>query len=175
MARLPIRGTPNLPVLVGTEKELAINPAWFERGPDSLELTAPLEVSGIAVEGLSLRGRARKSLADREVIFQLEYHTADVVGGPICRIEWRPLNMHNNKNIGPKEFRNIILDGSHHHRFDLNWQRSEAAVLRGELPIAVPLNNEPANFRALLAIVGEEFRIRRIQSIPVPPWEPSML
>ena len=128
----------------------------------------------MALEGLSLRGRTRKSLADREVIFQLEYHAADVIGGPVCRVEWRPLNKHNNKGLGPKELRNVIQGGSHHHRFDLNWEKAQAAVLRGELPIAVPFD-DPGSFRGFLAIIGKEFKIKRIQSVTVPPWEPTML
>jgi hypothetical protein len=165
---------PDLPALVGAEKVLAAAPSWVQRGADTLDLTASLEIDDVAVEGLTLRGRARKPLPDREVIFQLEYRSHEG-GGPICRIEWRPLNKHNNKGIGPKQLQNVIQDGSHHHRFDLNWQRSPAAVLRGELPIAVPLDDDPTNFRALLAVVGKEFRIRRIQSVTVPPWEPAML
>jgi hypothetical protein len=174
MARSPIRAVPDLPALVGAEKVLVITPAWIDREADALDLTAPLEIDGVAVEGLTLRGRARKPLADREVIFQLEYHAPEIVGGPVCRIEWRPLNKHNNKGLGPKEFQNVIQDGSHHHRFDLNWKRSEAAVLRGEIPIAIPIE-DPGSFRGLLAVVGKEFRIRRIQSVTVPPWEPKML
>jgi hypothetical protein len=77
--------------------------------------------------------------------------------------------------LGPKEFQHILQTGSHHHRFDLNWARSPDAVLRGELPIAVPIENEPTSFRALLALVGKEFRIKKIQSVAVPPWQPSML
>jgi hypothetical protein len=161
--------------LVYAEKTISAVPAWVERGPDSLEFTTPLEIDGVVLEALALRGRARKSLADREVIFQLEYHHGQIIGGPVCRIEWRPLSAHNNKGLGPKSLRHMIQSGSHHHRFDLNWKQSPDSVLRGDLPIAVPLNEDPNSFRELLAVVGKEFRIRRIQSITVPPWEPSML
>jgi hypothetical protein len=161
--------------LVHAEKTMSVDPAWVGRGPDGLEFTAPLEVDGVVLEALSLRGRARRSLADREVILQLEYHHAQIIGGPVCRIEWRPLSAHSNKGLGPKNLRHMIQSGSHHHRFDLNWAHSSESVLRGDLPIAVPLNEEPQSFRALLAVVGKEFKIRRIQSITVPPWEPSML
>ena len=164
-----------LPSLVQGEKTITAVPAWVERGPDGLEFTSPLEIDGVVLEALTLRGRARKSLADREVIFQLEYHHAQIIGGAVCRIEWRPLSAHSNKGLGPRSLRHIIQVGSHHHRFDLNWQHSQDSVLRGDLPIAVPINDDPENFRALLAVVGKEFRIRRIQSITVPPWEPSML
>jgi len=121
------------------------------------------------------RRRRRGVTVSQAVIFQLEFHRPDVIGGPICRIEWRPLNKHNNKALGPREWRNMMQNESHHHRFDLNWDRSQAGVLRGELPIAIPLAADPGSFRALLAVVGKEFRIKRIQSIEVPPWEPAML
>jgi hypothetical protein len=71
-----------------------------ERGPDLLEVTASLDnPGGIAIEGLSLRATARKSLADRQVTFQLEYHATNVIGGPVCRIEWRPLSGHNDRPV----------------------------------------------------------------------------
>lgn len=165
----------DIPLLVAADKLLVSAPAWAERGPDSLEFSAPLEVDGVILQGFSLRGRARKSLSDRNVTFQLECHRPQIVGGPVCRIEWRPLNGHSNKGLGPKEFRHVIQVGSHHHRFDLNWARSPEGVLRGDLPIAVPIIDDPQNFRALLALVGKEFRINKIQQVTVPPWEPAML
>jgi hypothetical protein len=164
----------DLPRLVGVKKALSVIPTWIERGPNGLGFVTSLEAEGVVIEGLTLRGRACKSMADREVIFQLEYHRAQIAGGPICRIEWRPLNGHNNRGLGPPEFRNIIQTGTHHHRFDLNWARSQTACLRGDLPIAVPLD-DPQNYRALLGVVQKEFTIEGMQQIPFPPWEPSMI
>jgi hypothetical protein len=160
--------------LVKAEKKLSGAPAWIGRGVDGLEISTPLEVDGVTVEALTLRGTARKPLADRHVMFQLEYHHSQIIGGPVARVEWRPLQPHNNKGLGPKHLRHALQSGSHHHRFDLNWRRSEEGVLRGEIPIAVPLD-DPGNFRALLALVGEEFTINNMQIITLPPWEPSML
>jgi hypothetical protein len=161
--------------LVAARKSLSSVPSWVEYDPDGLQLRVPLEVDGVVIEGLTLRGRVRKQLENREAVFQLEYHHAQIIGGPVARIEWNPLSVHNNKGLGPKPFRHILQDGSHHHRFDLNWARSNEAVLRGELPIAVPLNPNPKNFRDLLGVVEKEFRIDAIQQIGIPPWEPTML
>src|SRR5581483_8590567 len=155
----------SLPALVAAKKSLTSAPTWVERGPMGLELTAPLEIDGVVIEGLSLRGRARKPLQDRELIFQLEYRHAQIAGGPCCRIEWRPLSAHNNKALGPRQFRHVLLTGSHHHPFDLNSAHSKEAVLRGELPIAIPINDDPKNYRALLGLVGKEFNIAAIQQI----------
>jgi hypothetical protein len=131
--------------LVAAHKVLLDVPVWTERGADGLDFSVPLEIDGVTVEALTLRGRARKPLPDREVIFQLEYHHAQIVGGPIARIEWKPLNTHNNKGLGPKHLRHVLQTGSNHHRFDLNWKRSQEGVLEGQLPIAVPLDEEPEN------------------------------
>jgi hypothetical protein len=166
----------DLPALVAADKELAGEPAWRPgRGPDDLEMSVPLEIEGIVIEGLTLRGRVLKSLPDREVAFQLEYHGPRIIGGPICRIDWKPLGTHSNRGVGPKDLRHVLQKWSHHHRFDLNWARSEEGVLRGEIPIAVPLETDPKNFRDLLGVVGKEFKIARIQVIGIPPWEPAML
>ena len=166
----------DVPALVGAEKELATEPSWRPgRAPDDLELSVPLEIDGVVIEGLTLRGRVLKSLPDREVAFQLEYHAPHIVGGPLCRIDWKPLGTHSNRGIGPKHLRHLLQRSSHHHRFDLNWARSEEKTLSGDIPIAVPLEPDPKNFRELLAIVGKEFKIARIQVIEIPPWEPAML
>jgi hypothetical protein len=161
--------------IVTLEKELAVQPQWFERAPHCLDLVVPLETKGVVIEGLTFRGRTGRSLPDRDITFQLEFHHPHIVGGPICRIDWRPFGAHNNKGIGPKEFRHMLQKGSHHHRFDLNWARSPEKVCRGEIPIAVPIIDDPENFRALLALVGKEFNIKGIQTITVPPWAPTML
>lgn len=165
----------DLPALVAAEKSMSSTMDWVERGPDSLEFTVPLEIDDVVIQGLMFRGRTRKSLMDREVVFQLEFHRQEIVGGSICRIEWKPLNIHNNKGLGPQKFRYIQQKYSHHHRFDLNWERSQEAVLKGDLPIAIPLDPDPPNYRELLAVVGKEFRINKIQSVTVPPWAPAML
>jgi len=160
--------------LIAATKSLSDVPAWVLSGADDLGFTAPLEVDGVTVEGLTLRARARKSLADREVIFQLEYHHSQG-GGPVARIEWNPLNAHSNKGLGPKHLRHLIQKGSHLHCFDLNWRHSQEGVLKGLLPIAIPINEEPQNFRALLGVVGTTFRINNAQLVTAPPWEPTML
>ena len=166
----------DLPRLVSAKKELTAIPEWVERGgPDGLGFTVPLELDSVIVEGLTLRARACKSLEDREVIFQLEYHHSQIVGGPICRIEWRPLNGHNNRSLGPPQWRHINQIGSYHHRFDLNWARSKAACLKGDLSIAIPVLSDPQNYRALLGLVEKEFTIRGMQQIPIPPWQPVMV
>lgn len=105
----------------------------------------------------------------------MEHHPPTDKGGAICRMEWRPFNGHNNKGLGPEKwkFREIVC--SHHHPFYLNWEASEKAVRRGQLPIAIPIEPDPENFREFLALVGKEFRIKNIQCVSEPPWEPLIV
>lgn len=175
MAAYTVGMPTRLPKLVAAKKALAFVPIWAEQTATSLGFLVPLEIDGVVVEGLTLRGKACTRMADREVMFQMEYRHNQIAGGPCCRIEWLPLNGHSNKGVGPAEFRHFLQTGSHHHRFDLNWKRSQEAVWRGELPIAVPIAPEPKNFRALLGLVGSEFTISDLQRIPLPPWQPAML
>lgn len=121
--------------------------------------------------------RAHLLMPDRALTAQIEYHPehGPRKGGPICRIEWRPVKTHNNKGVGPEELRFLPQIGSHHHPFELNWTHSETRVRRGELPIAVPINDDPATYRQALAFVGNEFRIKGVENLSAPPWEERLL
>jgi hypothetical protein len=123
---------------------------------------------------MQFRGQARKSLADKAVTFQLEFHRAQIIGGPICRIEWRPLSAHSNLGKGPEEWRHKLQKGTHHHDFELNWAESPDGVQRGHLPIAIPIT-DPPDFTSLLEVVGKEFRIEGLGLVAAPPWEPTLL
>lgn len=112
---------------------------------------------------------------DADVVFQLEHHPFSEFGGPICRMEWKPLRGHTNKGCGPKALQFREIRGSHHHPFDLNWAHSEKEVKRGKLPIAIPIEPEPTNFRDFLAIIGKAFKIKNIQLIAVPEWQAVLL
>jgi hypothetical protein len=165
----------DLPSIVAAEKTLSVVPKWLlRRHQDWLEVSAPLDISGVTVEGLYLRAQARQNLPEEAVTFQLEYRPPPKVrlrGGPLWRIEWRPLSGHSNKGRGPPELRFKLQTGSHHHPFDLNWAEEPKAVRRGNLPIAVPF---PADFEdtydGLVAFVGQQFKIGNIGVVTTPPW-----
>lgn len=160
------------------EKSLSPSAGWKRRADDeSLRMVAPLSVGGASVEGLIFGMRAHLLMPDRALSAQIEYHPpgGGRQGGPICRIEWRPIRPHNNKGVGPEKWRFRTLNGSHHHPFDLNWAHSETGVRRGRLPIAVPIEDDPSTYRQALAFFGKEFRIKGVESLPVPPWERRLL
>ena len=166
----------DLETLFSSEKMLAAEPVWGERDGELLEVFCPLEIDGIVIEGLNFRAVARKRLPDELVTVQLEYHPPNERGGPLARIEWKPLRGHNNRGRGPKEFQNRLISGCHCHPFDLNWKYARKELTEaGNLPIAVPLTRSPRNFDALLEFVKEDFRITNIEWIEVPPWEPTLV
>lgn len=162
-----------LEALFAADKLLAIAPVWGTRG-DLLEVICPLEIDGAVVEGLQFRLTARKSMQDEMVTAQVEYHPSDQAGGPLARIEWRPLSGHNNRGRGPRAWQNRLIDGCHHHRFDLNMKFAPKDINHGHLPIALSLEDSPKDFDSLLQFVHKEFRITNIQWVEVPPWEPAL-
>lgn len=96
-------------------------------------------------------------------------------GGPLARIEWLPITTHNNKGIGPVEWRFFDQTGSHHHSFDLNWEHAPSQVKRGALPVSVPISPEPS-FPEIVVLVGKEFRIGPVDWIAAPTlWQRKAL
>ena len=156
------------------EKELSSALDWVENGPENLELVSNVDIDGVTTEGLLFRLRAKKSFPDENVTAQLEYQLASgrpPSAGPITRIDWRPFHFHNNKGKGPDELRFIQQSGSHHHGFELNWDDENGLVLAGNLPIAIPLDPDPASFQELLERIDLEFNLKNVSEIPAPPWE----
>jgi hypothetical protein len=166
---------PELLTLFQSDKLIAVQPNWAERDSDALTIVSPLQITDVVIEGLLFRATAKRRLPDEMVTFQLEYHPPGEVGGPLCRIEWRPLAGHNNKGRGPKEWRNHQIVGCHNHSFGLNQKYAAKEMAKGLLPIAVPLESSPSNFVALLALVKKEFRISNVEWVEVPPWEPTLV
>jgi hypothetical protein len=137
-----------------------------------LELKLPLRIGGVIEEQFFFRATAIAHLPDQNVTFQLEYHGVRIPGGtgPLCRLEWNPRKPHNNKGKGPRELRFIDQIGSHFHPFDENWSEQKGALLRDNLPIAVPLSEDIQSFSQCLGVVGNLFRINNIEVVKTPEW-----
>lgn len=169
----------DLKTLFEAPKTFPVRPYWIKRDEERFNLVSPLDIGGVTIEGLQFRAIAMINRTDEMVTFQLEYFPAkkNPKGGPIARIEWKPLAAHSNKNIGPEKYRNLIQKGSHHHEFALNWQHDSDGVRKGNksnLPISVPIKPEPT-FDEMLAFVGKEFNISPIEWVSRPPWEPKFI
>lgn len=157
--------------LVNADKLIAVPGEWVTRGR-RLEVVLPLEIDEIILEGLLFRATALESMPDREVVFQLEYHGVAIPGGtgPLVRFEWNSIRPHNNKGIGPPEFRFMDVIPSHIHLFEDNWSQTNGALLRDNLPIARPISESIQSFTESLAYVGKLFRISNIDLVKVPEW-----
>jgi hypothetical protein len=161
--------------IFSSEKALSFAPAWILRDRHYLSLSCPLEIDGVTIQGLELRAGARASLPDEAVRFQLQHQPAGGKIQHLARIEWRPISIHNNKGLGPLELRNTIIKGCHHHEFGLNFLEASKAMRRGDLKVAVPIEETLADFATLLAFVGKKFRIVNMELIVMPPWQGRMV
>ncbi len=161
----------HLPSLFEAQKSFPIRPAWKERDRDSLVLVSPLDIDSVTINGLQFRATAVRTRPDESVTFQLEYFPVrrSPKGGPLARVEWRPLRPHNNKMAGPVEYRNVLQKGSHIHGFRLNWDHNNSIIHKGQLPLAIPLEPEPS-YDEVLAFVGKAFRNSNIEWALPPPW-----
>jgi hypothetical protein len=168
-----------LPELYEAAKAIVSPTDWIERDgtrhSHMLTMIAHLEVDGVSIPGLRLRGTAIRNLPDRAVCFQLEYHRPRQHGAALDRIEWRPIKGHNNKGMGPAEHRFILMAGTHQHQFELNWNEAQKQLRRGNLPIAIPLSIEPDTYQRLLEVVGEHFNISGLERVQQPPWEADLV
>ena len=148
-----------LPDIVAAEKTLATTGRWAVRDPRGnsnwLTFVAPLEIDGVTIAGLRLRGTAIISLPDEAVCFQLEYHRPRQHGSALARIEWRPLKGHNNKGLGPKEYRFIETKGCHYHPFDLNWNEASKQLRRATFQSQCQLSNRRRALSNYLNLLGK--------------------
>lgn len=163
-----------VPELVAAHKIIPIPCGWQTDG-EKLTFTSALDINGVTVERLQFRGVAYRTRPDEAVTFQMEYAPARAKFKPIWRIEWRPISPHNNKNRGPAEYRLKQINGTHSHRFDLNWDNTTESLSSGNLRIAVPIIPEPPDFSSLLDFVGNEFRISNMKAVLEPAWERLLL
>jgi hypothetical protein len=168
--------TDDLQALYEQKKRFPTRPVWRERDANWIQCVQALDIDGVTVEGLRFRATALLRRPDESVTFQIEYlpPRRQPRGGPMSRVEWRPLSGHSNKGRGPAHLRNVLQTGTHHHHFHECWKDSPNQVRKGNLDIALPVEPEPS-WDEILVFVGKEFRIEPIEWVPFPPWKPLML
>lgn len=154
-------------------KQVVARVDWQETAR-GLQLVHALAIDDVVHEGLSLRLTCVRSQPDRLVTCQIEHHVISGRVVPLARIDWRPRAPHNNRGLGPRALRYKLIAGSQHHPFEFNFSLGADRMAHDNLPIAVPLDPDPEDFRALLRVVGECFRINGLEEVPEPPWEPSL-
>ncbi len=170
-----------LPTLIAATKTLATTPEWLELD-DQFNFTVPLDISSVTQIGLRLRGKCNRDYPDENVTFQIEYQFSGMSKlVPVTRIDWRPKQPHQNKNIGPVEWQLRRFHVSHIHPFQENYDwmigngQPLADSIKSNLPIAIPLATDPNGVAALVALMGSVFNINGVGAIPAPPWQAPRL
>ncbi len=155
-------------------KRLRRRPKW-NANADKLryEFTAVLELEGVVVGGLELRGKAHKTELDRDVCFQLEYSPGILTRTILSRIDWRPFHTHGNDACVDEEVSLDVITGSHIHDFYLNYLVA-AGRMRKKLSFARRINPDPRNFIELLAFSMDAFNISNMDLIQPPEWSKDL-
>jgi hypothetical protein len=133
-----------------------------------------MDIHGITQPGLVLTGRASAANVDRHVSLSLVYHNALNLGGAIDRIDWKPLDAHVNKGVGPPGLRFSRIEGTHRHAWALNAALGVKAVV-DDLPVAQPIEPDPGDWDALLQLAATSWRIADLSMVPIPPWQYGLL
>ena len=165
-----------LTTFLAADKALSAPVHWTDTDGD-LRFTATLEIGGITEEGLLLFGRATASMPDAAVTLGLRWTGAPGRYRHFDRLDWRPVDAHTNKGVGPVHLRFRLIEGTHHHRLGQN-AALEMGLLRAmaeNLPIAEPVLPEPVSWEAFLAIAAQRWRIHDLVNTPYPPWQYGLL
>ena len=154
-------------------KTIPVPHEWTELN-DRLMWISPLDIGGATISGLRIRIRTIKTEPERNVTVALEY----VPVGRECgldRIDWRPFHNHTNRGLGPPEHQFKIISTSHRHEFGWNLKGGGVSMRKGNLPIAIPIENEPVNFQELLDFVAKTYNIAALEDLRPPDWEAVLI
>src|ERR1700721_2704924 len=109
----------HIPSLMEADKTIGVDPAWHldPHEGHTLRASVPLAVEGVIQEGLYLEGRCISDNPDQDISISLVYKPARGLSGPLCRVDWNPIQAHNNRGLisGPWRFKPI--QSSHLHPF----------------------------------------------------------
>ena len=157
------------PTLFRATKTIPVKPHWDSTDSTWFRLTGSLDIDGVTIGGLELRGQALRSVPDRAVCFQLQHFPAKGTTMVLSRVEWHPVRPHTNPKAGPDHLQLQRFHCSHIHRFEDNWLPKQDRTRAG-IKVAEPLVPDPTTFQELLMLVGKEFNISGIDKIEAPSW-----
>jgi len=165
--------------LVQRWKSLASPITWSAPSPidGKLEFLAPLDIDGITIAELALRGIAFETRPDADVTLQLETGLSGTrTRIPLIRLDWRPFSpFHKNDRKGPPDLQGLIIRGSHFHPFEWNWLEDAQRMRSGNLPVAEEITDPLQTFIEMLDFAQTLFRIGDITSITEPEWAPKLI
>lgn len=132
-------------------------------------LTQLQDENAIALEGVRLRlaAWAERYMEDMTTTLEVLYLERWVC---ISRIDFIPYAAHANKHW--RRFKlPAEVNGSHIHSCQNNAKLGlEAFTPRENLPVAMPLDQEPRSFREVLSVIEKEFGVSGLADLPPPEW-----
>lgn len=137
-------------------------------------LVQVMNTEGISIENVRVRIVAwtQRSMEDLTATFEVLYGQQWVC---ISRIDFAPPSPHTNmywKKFGLPP----IVKGSHIHPYEDNAKLGEAAfVPLGNLPIALPLEDELDSFRDILKAIEVHFRVTGLSELSPPAWTERLI
>jgi hypothetical protein len=141
-----------------------------------MEFLAPLDIDGVTIAELALRGIAWDQRPDEDVMLQLETGIPGTrTRTPLIRLDWKPLSPFHRNLKGPPSHKGLVLHGTHEHPFEINWLEELQRMRLGNLPIAQRISVPLQTFSSVLSHGKNLFRISDIGSIQVPPWAPKLI
>lgn len=162
--------------LLAVVKTVSVPIEWVDDEAGDLRFTRALDIDGVTETGCFLFGRAVASLPDRHVTLGLRWSDATGRGVHFDRLDWKPMDAHNNKGMGPRGWRHVLIDGTHHHRLADNAALSIGLTeaLRQNLPVAVPVEPDPG-WQDFLAEAARRWCMPALVNMPEPPWQYDLL
>lgn len=145
------------------------------KAAEQIQLLVQLEDEhGVVLEGVRLRltAWADQPMVDIVAIFEILSSERWMCAS---RVDFVPQAPHSNKH-----WRKLRLpadvNGSHIHSFEDNAKLGRLAFTASEnLPAARPLGEEPNSLRDIFRVVGEAFKIEKLNALPMPEWNGSLL
>lgn len=161
-----------LAAFLAAEKAPSAPIAW-EQDDRNLRFAVALKIDGVTEAGMVLFGRASLALPERNVTLGLSWDDPEGRGGNFDRLDWRPLGAHTNKGLGPPENRFTLIEGTHHHPLADNaaLEMGLLRAIRENLPVALPVAPEPADWPAFLALAAQRWNFHDVVPVPLPPWQ----
>jgi hypothetical protein len=140
-----------------------------------MEFLAPLDIGGVTIAELALRGIVWDQRPDQDVMLQLETGIPGTrTRTPLIRLDWRPLSPIHKNLKGPPGLKRLIIIGTHEHPFEANWLEDLQRMRTGNLPIAQQISVPLQSFSDVLNYAKNLFRISDIESISMPPWSQKL-
>jgi hypothetical protein len=151
---------------IAAPKTLAGPVRWIASPPHWVFVTV-LDIDGMTEAGFQLRGRASLALSGQDLGRR---------GRNFDRLDWRPLQPHRNRRLPDARLAFLEISGSHRHPLVENAAHPAGlhASLDLNLPVAVPLDQDPPDWPGLAALAGRLWSILGLDDAPAPPWQSDL-